>query len=78
MKTLSCSTNEDILDWAQIALSKLPQDEIISSFFTTGIYWELTEFRALDTLHTKLSGLLNEYLDTIDHQELLKDHYFPY
>ena len=62
-----------IIDWSLCAMNELSKNQIIKSFVSTGIVKELTELKQRELLHSRLSQLIDEYLDGIGHDRNLLD-----
>jgi len=54
-------------------MNELSKNQIIKSFVSTGIVKELTELKQRELLHSRLSQLIDEYLDRIGHNRNLLD-----
>ena len=69
-------TADEVIEWSQSAYNSLSVDQIKKSFQTTGISEDITKDN--DILHGKLTSLIDEYLDSLLHYELLGDTSRPY
>ena len=71
-------TADEVIEWSQSAYNSLSVDQIKKSFQTTGISEDITFLKDNDILNGKLTSLIDEYLDSLLHYELLGDTSRPY
>jgi len=63
-----------LIEWSISAMNCLSKEQISKSFITTGIVKELIELRQKNLLHSKLSQLIDEYIEKIgEDRDLLDD-----